>query len=81
VAAGLVVNADPTGPGLGKGGNELVRFLDHQMAVKRQAGRTAQALHDRRPQRDVGHKMAVHHVHVDDRAAAPLGRGNLGSAR
>ncbi len=52
-------------------------ILDHQVAVERQLGGLAQALHHRRPKRDVGHKMAVHHVHVDHRAAAPLGRGNL----
>ena len=77
MAAGLVVHADPVGPGLGKGGDEFVGVLDHQVAVERQVGGLAQALDHRRPDGDVGHEMAVHHVHVDDRAAAPLGRGNL----
>jgi len=47
------------------------------MAIQRQLGHLAQAFHHRRPNRNVGHKMAVHHVHVDHRAAATLGRGNL----
>ena len=77
VAAGLVVDADPVGPGVGKRGDELVGILDHQVAIERQVGDLAQAFHHRRPDGDVGHKMAVHDVDVDDRAAAALGRGNL----
>ena len=69
--AGLVVHAHPVGPRIGKGGYELVRVLDHQVAIERQAC-PAQALHHRRTKGDVGHKMSVHHVHVDHRAAAPL---------
>ena len=71
------MHADPVGPGIGKGGDELVGVLDHQVAIEGQVGRLAQALHHRRPEGDVGHKMPVHDVHVDDRAAAPLGRGDL----
>jgi hypothetical protein len=77
VGTSLVVDAHPVGPGLGKGGNELVRILDHQVAIERQLGHLAQALDHWRPNGDVGHKMPVHHVHVDGRAAAPLSRGNL----
>jgi hypothetical protein len=77
MAAGLVVDAHPVGPGLGKGGDELVRVLDHQVAVERQMGHLAQALDHHWPNGDVGHKMAVHHIHVDDGSAAPAGRGDL----
>ena len=82
MAAGLVVDADPVGPGVGKGGDEFVGVLDHQVAVERQVGGFAQALDDRRPDGDVGHEMAVHDVHVDDGAAAALGSRNfLGQVR
>ena len=75
--AGLVVHADPVGPGVGKGGDELVGVLDHQVAIERQAGGLAQALDHRGADGDVGDEMAVHDVDVDDGAAAALGRGNL----
>ena len=47
VGAGLVVDADPVGAGLGERGNEFVGVLDHQVAVERQAGGLAQALDHR----------------------------------
>ena len=52
-------------------------FDDHQVAVERQGGRLAQAFDHRRADGDVGNEVAVHHVHVYHRAAAPLSRGNL----
>ena len=76
VRARLVVHADPVGARLAECGDELVGVLDHQVAIQRQFGRLAQRLHHRRPQCDVGHKVAVHHVHMDGRAAAALGCGD-----
>ena len=77
VSAGLVVNAHPVGAGIGESRDELVGILDHQVAVERQFCCLAQAAYHRRPDGDVGHEMAVHHVHVDHRAAAALGSRNL----
>ena len=77
MAAGLLVHADPIGPGIGKGGNVLVRVLDHQVAIERQPRRFAQAFYQRRAKGDVGHKMPVHHIHMDCRSAAPLRGCNL----
>ena len=68
--AGFLVHRNPVGPGLGKLRNELVRILDHQVAIERQIGRFAQRLHQRRAHGEIGHKMAVHDVHMDDGAAA-----------
>ena len=43
----------------------LVRVRDHQMHVKHLIGRLAQRLDHRRADRDIGHKVAVHHVNMD----------------
>ena len=48
--AGLVVDADPVGSGLGKRRDEFIGVIDHQVAVERQVGGLAQALHHRRAQ-------------------------------
>ena len=41
------------------------RMRDHQVYVQRLGGRLAQRFHDRKTERDIRHKHAVHHVHVD----------------
>lgn len=61
----------------GEIGDELVRVLDHQVAVERQLRDRPNGFHDWRAKGDVGHKMTVHHVHVDDGAAATLGASDL----
>jgi len=77
MAAGFIMHADPVGSGISKCRNELVGVLDHQVAIERQAGGFAQALDDRRSNGDVGNKMPIHDVDVDDRATASLGCGNV----
>jgi hypothetical protein len=51
-------------------GNVLVGVLYHQMAVQRKPGCPAQRFHQRRPDRQVRHKMPIHDVDMDDAAAA-----------
>ena len=68
--AGFLVHGNPVGAGRGKLGNELVRILDHQVAIERQLGHLAQGLHQRRSHGQVGHEMTVHDIHMDDCAAA-----------
>src|SRR5580658_241868 len=75
--ARLVVDAHPVCPRVGKGGDKLVRVLDHQVAVERERGHLAQALHYRRPDGDIGHKMPIHDVHMNGGSASALGGGNL----
>ena len=43
----------------------LIRVGDHQMDVEHLVGRLAQRLDDRRADRDIRHKMAVHDIHMD----------------
>ena len=77
VAADLLMHGDHVGAGLGEGGDEGVGVLDHQVAVERQLGDGAQGLDHGRAEGDVGDKVAVHDIDVDDGAAAALGRGDF----
>src|SRR5829696_147522 len=47
------------------------------MRVQGQTGCAGERTNYREPERDIRHEMAVHHVHVDDRGAAALGRRDL----
>jgi len=77
VPAGLIMDAHPVGSGLCERLHKLIRILNHHVAIERQVRRFPQRLHHRRPNRQVGHKMAVHHVHVDHAPASALGGANL----
>jgi len=74
VGAGLVMDADPIRAGFGEGRDEVVGILDHQVAIEWKLRRFAQRFDDRWAEGDVGHKVAVHDVDVDDGAAAFFGR-------
>ena len=52
-------------PRMGEGVEIGVDRLDHQVAVERLVAVRPQGRHQRRPEGDVGHEMAVHHVEVD----------------
>jgi len=55
VDAGFVVDADQLAPAR-EGRDEVVRVLDHKVAVERQFGDLAQGLYDGEDKRDVGTK-------------------------
>src|ERR1035438_8692103 len=55
----------------------LVRIGDHQVFVQRQPRDFANGGHHRRPDRQVGHEVAVHHVQMQHGGAAPLYLGDL----
>ena len=75
------MDRNPVGTGVGERRNVLVGILDHQVAVERDIDRLAQRRDHRRPDRDIGHKMAVHHVHVEEGGATSHRRiGILGQA-
>jgi len=74
--ASLVMDADPVGPRLGEGRNKLVRILDHEMAIERKLCHLAEGLYYWRPQGDIGNEVAIHHVDMDDGAAALLRRSH-----
>ncbi len=65
MGAGLGMDGDDVGAGLGEGLEIEVDRRDHQVDVERLGGVRAEGLHHRRPDGDVGHEMAVHHVDVD----------------
>ena len=61
----------------GEGGDVLVRVLDHQVAVEREFGEGADGLDHGWAKGNVGDKVAVHHVHVNDGSAAVYGAVDL----
>ena len=77
MSAGLVVDTHPVGPRIGKRLDEVVWIVDHHVAVDRQLRHLAQRFQHRRPDRQVGHKMPIHHIEVYDGTAARLGSLDL----
>ena len=74
---GFLVNGNLVGPGGDEDGRVLVRILDHQVHVQDRAGGLAERFDHRRSDGEIGHEMAVHHVHMEHAAAGRLERGNL----
>ena len=73
--AGFDMHGDDVGAGLGERLEIGIARRDHQMDVERLFGVRAQRLHHVRPDGDVGHEMAVHHVDMD-----PVGAGGVDRA-
>jgi hypothetical protein len=69
VRASFLMHRDPIRARLGKCRNELVRILDHQMAIQRQIGHAPQRLYDWRPDSEIRDEMPIHNVHMDDTRA------------
>lgn len=67
--AGFLVDGDPIRAGFGKGGDELVRPFNHEMAIERNSRDSAKRSHDGGPDCDVGDEMTIHHVHMQDRGS------------
>src|ERR1019366_187224 len=81
VTAHLLMHRDPVGPGVGERRNVLVGILDHQMTVKRNIHGFTERSDHWRPNRNIGHKMAIHDIHMEE-GGAPSHRfiGILGQA-
>ena len=69
VTAHFLMHRNPVGAGVGERRNVLVRILDHQMTIERNIHRFAQRCNHRRPDRDIGHKVAVHDIHMEQGGA------------
>ncbi len=69
------MDGDDVGAGLGEGLEIRIAGRDHQMGVEDLFGRAAYGLHDRRPERNVGHEVAVHDVDMD-----PVGASRVNGA-
>jgi len=72
--AGFLVDGDPISAGLGKCRDEVVRPINHEMAIERNFQDFAKRGYDRRPDRDIRDEVAIHDVHVDD-ACSPFDGG------
>jgi len=69
VNAGLLMDRNPIRAGIGESGNVRVTIFDHQVAVKGNIHSLAQGRNYRRPDGDVGHKVTVHHIHMEQGGA------------
>ena len=67
--AGFLMDRNPIGAGIGEGGNVLVGILDHQVAVERNIHSLAQRRDHRRPDGNVGHKVTIHHIDMEQGGA------------
>jgi len=65
------------GAGVGEFIQEEIRGGNHQMGFQAQARYLAERFDDRRAHRNVGHEMAVHHVHVDAVSSTAFSFGHL----
>lgn len=77
--AGLLVNGDPVGAGFGKFGDEEIGILDHEVAVKWDFELLAKGFDDRRTDGEIGDKMAIHDVEMENCPAAIDGLLGIGS--
>jgi len=64
--AGFLMDGNPMGTGVGKGWDELVRSLNHKMAIERYVGDLAKRSNDRRPDCEIGNEVTIHYVHVEN---------------
>ena len=60
----LDVDGDQIGARLAKLLHIAVRLGNHQMHIQRQTRPTAYGLHDRQPKTQIGHKVAVHDIQM-----------------
>ena len=63
--AELDVHDAAVGAGVGEVVEQHRRVVDHEVAVEEQLGALAQRAHHDRPDGEVGHEVAVHHVDVE----------------
>ena len=62
---GLQMDGQQVGPRLGKVLDVAQGLVDHQVHIQEHVGALADGLDHRDADGDVGHKAAVHHVHVE----------------
>lgn len=77
MAAGLPMDGEEVGAGSGEVGDEPVGVLDHEVTIEGEVCEGANGFDDRGTEGDVGDEVAVHHVDVDDGAAAARGCGDF----
>ncbi len=77
VQVGFEMEAEQIGAGVAERCDPVVRAYHHQVDVEWQCGGAANGAHHRRPERQVGHELTVHHVDVDPVGAARGGRLHL----
>ena len=71
------VDDERIGAGLGKGVDEQIGIVNHQVDFQRQTGHGPQRFDDRHSHGQVGNEVAVHHVDVDAIGSGRFGLGHL----
>src|SRR5580704_8459816 len=75
--AGFLVNGNPVRASLRERRNKFVWPFDHEMAIQRNFHHFAKRSHNGRAKGDVGNKMAVHNVDVQNGGSSIDGRMHL----
>jgi hypothetical protein len=63
--------------GIGESINIVIRILYHQVYVKRKTCKSSDAFNNRRPQRYIRYKMAVHYINMYDIGSRFIKPGNF----
>ena len=79
--AGLGMDSDDLGTGVGIGIQQRIRIGHHQVRIEQLVGNRAKRLDHRRAKGQVRHKMAVHHIEMDPVCAGAVdGRHLVGQS-
>jgi hypothetical protein len=68
--ASFLMDRNPVGTGFDEFGDEKIGMLDHQVAIERNFEVRAETLHHRRTYGEIGDKVAVHDVEMEDGTTA-----------
>ena len=71
------MDRDPIRPGIRKVSDITLWLDDHQMNIQRKARTTPRRFDHQRPHRDIGDKAPVHHINMNQIAAARLSLSDL----
>ena len=66
---GFLVDRNPVRAGSGERRNKFIRIFDHQVAVERNVHSFTQGRDYRWTDRNIGHKVAVHHINMEEGGA------------
>ncbi len=72
----FLVHGNHVGACLREQRNVLLGILNHQMHIQGQLGCLAKRRHDGHSDRNVRHKVSVHHIHMEERCAASFHGAN-----
>ncbi len=75
--AGLSLDQQVIRPRFGKDAEVALRLDHHEMHIERLRRRAPDRLQHDRPNGDIGHEAAIHHIHMDPVGAGRIDRADL----